>query len=490
MESIPFDFKNFDLTGNYRAIVEDNEDPLEVGRVRIRILGIHSLSSIETPVDHLPWAEPCLALYNSGGKNLKNSLNKNTGRYTPDGNQFSVEKRDTERYVEEFQDTNLLNSGSGGIFTVPKKGTLVWVFFDNGLHTRPQYWAIASKAEDWKEQKNKLNDEIKKKIEEIASLRDSFTPDNKEYLGESCSSDGKVKTNINKPKLKVNQTDSINNKDITSFSSPGGVTYIIVNENGKEKTYIIHKGNLEYTDENGQKKILVGYTNGKANDLEQAIANNYELHIGGDFDIFVNKGVNIQVNGDAQVNVKGNAGIHTSKDLDLLSDGNINIEAKKNINIHAKQNFQVHVEKNSLQKFDGNIDININGTYNMNCKMSAKIKTLDLHIKSTTNQIFESALQQTFINTSSITKSKTMCAISSDAILRFNSQAAIQQTAPAIDLGGTAVNIGGAVMFGNASSQPAPVVQPPSTDAQTLVNQKQFIKSNQSKQNNENPPAI
>jgi hypothetical protein len=50
----------FTFPGNYRAIVEDNEDPLDIGRVRVRILGMHSLDPKETPVDHLPWAEPCL----------------------------------------------------------------------------------------------------------------------------------------------------------------------------------------------------------------------------------------------------------------------------------------------------------------------------------------------------------------------------------------------------------------------------------------------
>ena len=60
----------FTFNGNYRAIVEDNEDPIDIGRVRVRIFGMHSLDPKETPVDHLPWAEPCLAMYYSGGKNL------------------------------------------------------------------------------------------------------------------------------------------------------------------------------------------------------------------------------------------------------------------------------------------------------------------------------------------------------------------------------------------------------------------------------------
>jgi hypothetical protein len=37
------DTNKFEFPGNYRAIVEDNEDPLDIGRVRVRIIGIHSI---------------------------------------------------------------------------------------------------------------------------------------------------------------------------------------------------------------------------------------------------------------------------------------------------------------------------------------------------------------------------------------------------------------------------------------------------------------
>jgi hypothetical protein len=55
------------LTGFWRGVVEDNNDPLKAGRVRVRILGLHTPSTVKDdfdgiPVSELPWAEPCLPI--------------------------------------------------------------------------------------------------------------------------------------------------------------------------------------------------------------------------------------------------------------------------------------------------------------------------------------------------------------------------------------------------------------------------------------------
>jgi hypothetical protein len=483
-----FDTHKFNFPGNYRAIVEDNEDPLDIGRVRVRIIGVHSLDPLETPVSHLPWAEPALSIYYSGGKNLKSKTAKSSTRYSPDGSKFDPPKRTTEGFTEEYQDSVHLNEGSGGNFVVPRKGTTVWIFFDCEYHQRPQYWAAAVKGKDWEEQKNKLEKDIRLKTIEMSSIRDIFSPDTKAYKGTSCSSEAKIQTGINKPKIKIKNISDTRNYNINSFTSPGGVTYIMVNEDGREKTYIMHKGYMEYTDENGQRKEIVGFTNGKANDLEKVIANNFELHIGGDFDTYVRKSNFIQVDGDSQIIVKGNAGIHAGKDIDFIADGSINFDAKKSINFHASQDIQYHAEGNLLGKVKGNYDVGIDGTYSVAVKMAAKIKSLDLHIKSTTSQVFEAALQQTMLSTTYIGKAKTMYSITSDAVTRINALAGIQCTAPVIDLAGMVVNVGGAVMFGSASSQPPPQVIPPTTDAEKIVKSKTFSKSNTSKEIKENNP--
>lgn len=78
----------------YRAVIEDNEDPLKLNRVKVRIFGVHSDDNSTTTTDSLAWAEVIAPL------------------------------------------TFGLSSGVG-VSAVPNKGTYVWVFFDGDGYNKP-----------------------------------------------------------------------------------------------------------------------------------------------------------------------------------------------------------------------------------------------------------------------------------------------------------------------------------------------------------------
>jgi len=87
--------------GFYRAVVEDIEDPLSSGRVRVRIWGLHSQNTTKSatdgvPTDELPWAEPMIPIV-EGGINQK------------------------------------------GLFGVPQVNSHVLVIFENGNPLKPIY---------------------------------------------------------------------------------------------------------------------------------------------------------------------------------------------------------------------------------------------------------------------------------------------------------------------------------------------------------------
>lgn len=88
------------LNGVYRGVVEDNNDTEQMGRCRVRIFGVHSEKLDEMPIDHLPWAEPALGLFEGG--------------------------------VSGF-----------GSWSVPLQGSHVFLFFENGNHLQPRYFASA-----------------------------------------------------------------------------------------------------------------------------------------------------------------------------------------------------------------------------------------------------------------------------------------------------------------------------------------------------------
>lgn len=90
-----------DFNGFFSGVVEDNNDPLKMGRCRIRVLGIHTPLKQQgdtegIPTDHLPWAEQASPIP--------------------------------------------LNSG-WGLSSIPEQGTWVWVFFDGADPWKPVYFA-------------------------------------------------------------------------------------------------------------------------------------------------------------------------------------------------------------------------------------------------------------------------------------------------------------------------------------------------------------
>jgi hypothetical protein len=104
------------LYGIYRGVVEENDDSTEwkndsrwekggTGRVRVRVWGIHTKNKLKgekegIPVNELPWAEPAYPI-------IEGSI-----------------------------------SGVG-IWSVPVQGTHVFLFFENGDHMQPRYFACA-----------------------------------------------------------------------------------------------------------------------------------------------------------------------------------------------------------------------------------------------------------------------------------------------------------------------------------------------------------
>lgn len=82
---------NLSFNGFYRGIVLNVDDPLQAGRIKIRVFSVYD----DIPEDVIPWAE----------------------------------------YADPF-----LSMG----FFVPDVGDMLWVFFDNGNHMTPVYFAGAS----------------------------------------------------------------------------------------------------------------------------------------------------------------------------------------------------------------------------------------------------------------------------------------------------------------------------------------------------------
>ena len=46
----------------FHGIVEDTDDPLMIGRCRVRVIGLHDNNRSMLPTDKLPWASPMMPI--------------------------------------------------------------------------------------------------------------------------------------------------------------------------------------------------------------------------------------------------------------------------------------------------------------------------------------------------------------------------------------------------------------------------------------------
>jgi hypothetical protein len=105
MKKADFELLTGKLNGFYRGVVEDNNDPLKVGRCRIRVWGVHTEKKNKDiyegiPISELPWAESALPV--------------------------------SEGAIGGF-----------GVWSVPLQGSHVFCFFENGDPMAPRYFASA-----------------------------------------------------------------------------------------------------------------------------------------------------------------------------------------------------------------------------------------------------------------------------------------------------------------------------------------------------------
>jgi hypothetical protein len=390
---------NYSFPNIYRGVVEDNADPLDAGRVKIRIYGMHDINGQVTPIEELPWAEPALGLEWSGGYNLNNRDHQNETPDTP-GNRYdpgttsklvSTDKpaKDYSQpttFVEEIEDPYGNACGTGGRFVVPKRGNWVFVFFDGGNHMCPIYFAMAPMKRDWDTQKQWRNKEVDEKIKQLQAFRGKFDPRAKAEPTEKETWAPKAVVNavVGKPKIEIPEiSQKYSNRDISCTTSANGTTIIVDNRLNKERIYVIHKNFLDLTDENGNKKIYVGSPNEASTDpnvacnYEIGVEGNHELHVLGNYNVYVKGNTFIQCDSNVQIDAKKNVGIVSREgDIDILvQKGNINTNVFGNCDINVQKNANIKVNSDANLLVQGNLKATVNGTSDFLLKGEVKIQT-------------------------------------------------------------------------------------------------------------------
>lgn len=267
----------------FLGIVVQNNDPQKRGRVKVFIphlsLNLHEgwdnldddkafekLSDpkikdvIDKIKDQLPWSNCAAPIMGENGNHYYFSLQKESKigdnfNKTGDKPAKSIENTPpTDSFGNTYPHTSYSKSAKG-LFSVPRVGSRVWVFFENGNTNRPVYFATAYNKSDWE----RINE-------------DGHYPDQMENI---YGVDGGDTTYQNKMVI----------------SQRGGVIEII-NTDNQESIQISHyNGGFKIWSNGGTKEYVEGddikKVNGKVN-----------LHIQGNADIFVDGTYDLESTGN------------------------------------------------------------------------------------------------------------------------------------------------------------------------------------------------
>ena len=308
-----FNYENFkpnktDFPSIYLGVVEDNNDPDKTGKVRVRILGLHTDSKGHTetegiPTDHLPWAIPATPPFEGAVNGL-------------------------------------------GIFSVPVQGSLLAIFFIGGDHNYPVYFAsIAGEPQEKSDTQLGFADPTGKYPEYVGEPDWNRNARNENELIKDIKDDAK-ETDIKQYKSDGwEEPDSPYDAEYpyntVIETRDDGVVIELDSTTDAERYHIYHKKSGNYFEISGD-----GQTVFKSN------KHNYEINIEGK-NILIKGNKNESIGGDSDIKIEGNKNENIVGNVDTKIEGS-NIEF-----VEGSEN--VTINNNKQDDIFGSLTINVIG---------------------------------------------------------------------------------------------------------------------------------
>lgn len=274
----------------WQGVVEDIDDPLKLGRCRVRIIGFHSSSKSDIPTENLPWATPIQPIISPAISGIGIS---------PTGILCGTWVFGFFRDGQSAQQPVIFGTVAG----IPQDLPLGHVGFNDPNEQYP--------TEDYLKESdvNRLarNENIEKTIvkEKIDNKETNITA----ALGVEWWEEPETPYNTTYPKNKVVETES---GHIQEFDDTPG----------SERIHTYHKaGTFEEIHPDGKKitKVVTDDYEITLNDRKILIKGNLSSNVENDSNYKTNN-LNVEVEGNVQIFVKGNITVET--------DGNVNHKVK------------------------------------------------------------------------------------------------------------------------------------------------------------------
>ena len=279
----------------YRGVVENNNDPLKLGRLQVRVFGVHTDDKDELPTEALPFAE------------VANSL--------------------AFGFISGI-----------GVSSVALQGSFVWIFFDNGDFNKPIVFATCPG--------------ISKEKHENAFSDTSGTYPLDETLGESdynrLARAEKTEEIRAEKALQENIIQGISTADSSSWDEPTSLSknakypfnnvietqsgHIIQLDDtqGNERVQILHKsGSYIEIKPNGDVVIK------SIQDTYEITKNNFKQNVGVKADLTINGDKSELIGGSLTENVGGALTAEVSKEYELTCGANYSLNVSQGMLLNA-----------------------------------------------------------------------------------------------------------------------------------------------------------
>jgi len=420
-------FDNYFLGKNgffwFMGVVEDRNDPMKLGRVRVRVLGIHTDDKTQIKTEDLPWAFPMQPITSAA----MNGIGQ-----TPIGPVEGTWVVGFFRDGDNCQEPIIMGTVAG----VPQLDADKTKGFNDPQGNYPKNAFL--KEQDT----NRLarNEQIENTV--VQNKKDARLKDKKIYALDDTKtwSEPEVPYNASYPYNKVFESESGHLFEIDD--TPKNNQDNDVESVGYERIHMYHrKGTfLEIHPDGSEVTKIVG-------DKHEIVVKNDTVYIQGSCAVYVQGDSSFVCNGDMKVEVNGEGGLIAqvktgpvmvnsqyagvvAKNIDVsASDGDLSLTANSKVNIVGVENVNVTSTKAvSIQapqvSLSGTQTLSIQSIADMKINSSAKLEivgtgVVDLHSSGILNLASKS-----FLN------------ISADALIDITSKALVQVKAPIIKLSG------------------------------------------------------
>jgi uncharacterized protein (DUF2345 family) len=323
-------FIGYDRFVWFQGVVEDRMDPLKLGRLRVRILGLHTEDKTKIPTEELPWAFPIMPI---------SSASMNGIGEAPVGPVEGTWVIGFFRDGESCQEPVVFGTIGG----IPQEKTRSNIGFSDPFNNYPEESYLREPDTNRLARAEKIDETV---IEERKKTLANNGQDIQVAL-EGISNDGGPRSEGDDTAwLEPNPPYKAKYPFNKVFQTEGGIIKEWDDTKDHRRIHEYHPCGTFYE---------VYEEDGKAHKITKINGTNYTIVLDDD---------NIFVEGSVNITTRGRVNIYAGNDINVEANSKLTIHAKKDTSIFCTENISLNATKDINISSGGNMTFNCAGSMN------------------------------------------------------------------------------------------------------------------------------